>query len=479
MRVRPEEVRELHIEAIRVAGDVAVGVGDPEAQAAELGEVVRVVGVDLGRLHTRVLERFDGAELDAGRVLDVPAVVGEGEEARRVLGLQREGLVAERAVVAVLDLGGQADAGTRLGDLYAYVWEPAGAAGPDPDNVSLFRFDGSVVEELFTLVLSDVAEAHPTLDGGLFAIDFGGTLFHYDAGGDLVAVWSTPATNTDFITLDPSSGKLAVATRRGVVSIIDPATGDTQQLPALEPLGNLAFGRDGELLVLTGLDGTVRLWDVERSASAGVAWAGSGAVGGSPSWYDAESMSVWVATSGRVLKIPLDPAHWIARACEVVGRDLSQEVWDRSVPGTEQRQSACGRTIVDDDAENAPSAEAIAGPTIVIETVIDFDSGTGTFEVTTGSDALGCSSGTVIETGGPGGIINELTCEEGGGGTVTIQWQIDDRAAGPGDVNGPWSVIDATGDFAGALGEGLWSGTDAGPTGRGTFDGVVDLGAGS
>jgi hypothetical protein len=78
---------------------------------------------------------------------------------------------------------------------------------------------------------------------------------------------------------------------------------------------------------------------VERRRS-GVTWSGTGTVGGSPSWYDAETASMWVASSGKLLNIPLDQARWIERACAVVGRDVTQEERNRFVPGDEPRQPA-------------------------------------------------------------------------------------------------------------------------------------------
>jgi hypothetical protein len=50
---------------------------------------------------------------------------------------------------------------------------------------------------------------------------------------------------------------------------------------------------------------------------------------------------VWVATTEGLLEFSVDPDRWIERACEFVGRDMSQEEWDEYVPGDEPRQSAC------------------------------------------------------------------------------------------------------------------------------------------
>jgi D-alanyl-D-alanine carboxypeptidase len=156
--------------------------------------------------------------------------------------------------------------------------------------------------------------------------------------------------------------------------------------------------------------------------------------------------------------------------------------------------TACsGGTDTAAEAEPAPTTEAsalsTAGPVslgaelgegpITIETEIDWGTEpiTGTFEVAGGTELLGCSSGSVVEDGGPDGITNEFTCEGGQReGTFTFQWKIIEGADGPGDVNGPWRVLDATGDFAGLTGEGLWSGTSDEVNGFGSFPGEIEFG---
>ena len=96
------------------------------------------------------------------------------------------------------------------------------------------------------------------------------------------------------------------------------------------------------MLVITGADGTVRLWDLERSAPAGLVWDGTGSVFSSPSWYDPEADSVWVATSGLLMEVPLDPQRWVEQACDLVGRDLTEDEWERWIPGDDPPRSACG-----------------------------------------------------------------------------------------------------------------------------------------
>jgi len=74
----------------------------------------------------------------------------------------------------------------------------------------------------------------------------------------------------------------------------------------------------------------------------------------------------------------------------------------------------------------------------------------GTFTVTQGAAALGCDSGTNAESDGASGVEKLWTCTSGSGsGTITITFV---------PFDGPWTVIDATDDFAGLSGSGEWFG---------------------
>jgi hypothetical protein len=111
------------------------------------------------------------------------------------------------------------------------------------------------------------------------------------------------------------------------------------------------------------------------------------------------------------------------------------------------------------------SSEPASGP-ITIETEIDSSTQpiVSTFEVTEGADVLGCSNGTFpIPTSEPahGDTSDEatevtklMTCSDGDTGTFTILFDPHGYDTGPGDQNGPWSIVDATSDFAGLQGEG-------------------------
>ena len=256
-------------------------------------------------------------------------------------------------MVERVDLDYDFDFGAR----YLDTWAALSIFGDEEDEmglatlVNLERDNAGVLFEV--PVAGDSPVVHPTLEGGMHVLGESGALSTYDSDGRLVAEVNTPAERPYWITMDPHSGKLAVAAQLGVtvefapvsrsVMIIEPKTGETEQVPGFDLIWNLGFARDGELLAITNVDGTVRLWDVERGASAGLVWDGSGAQRpGSPSWYDEATESIWVASSGKLLQILVDPERWIERACKIVGRDLTQDEWDRFVPGGGPVQSACG-----------------------------------------------------------------------------------------------------------------------------------------
>ncbi len=99
-----------------------------------------------------------------------------------------------------------------------------------------------------------------------------------------------------------------------------------------------------------------------------------------------------------------------------------------------------------------------SGP-VTIVTAIDFSSFpfSGTFDVTGGSDILGCSSGTFVDfPNGFGSIHKVFTCTDGGNGSFTFIF-LPGRSPGPGDQNGHWEAWKSDGDFAGLRGQGDFS----------------------
>jgi DNA-binding SARP family transcriptional activator len=219
------------------------------------------------------------------------------------------------------------------------TWEE-GQFGSEMGHVIALDPQGPTIE--LSVSVPEMSHAHPSPEGGLYAVTFDGVMSVFDADGEHVKEIETGLRDVREIAVDRASGRVALASPEDGSAIVDPATGEVRQLGGFADVVNLGFAQHGRFLALTNADGTVRLWDVERDASAGLVWDGTGARGGEPSWYDEDGDSVWVRTSGKIIEIPLDSAVWIERACAAVGRDFTEDEWDRLVPGDDEPlRSAC------------------------------------------------------------------------------------------------------------------------------------------
>jgi hypothetical protein len=103
----------------------------------------------------------------------------------------------------------------------------------------------------------------------------------------------------------------------------------------------ISFNGDGTKMVLAMFDGTVRFWDADAGGLPTIVWTGSGTFDSEPGWYDEATDSIWTNAGGTLLNIPIDPTGWVDLACSIVGRELSQDEWDRFVPGDEPLRNAC------------------------------------------------------------------------------------------------------------------------------------------
>lgn len=85
-----------------------------------------------------------------------------------------------------------------------------------------------------------------------------GTMHSYDENGEPTGRVETGAAFAGINTMDATTGAIALAS--GVSDeavVVDPSTGSVERLPERNAVANLGFARDGQLLVITGFDGTV------------------------------------------------------------------------------------------------------------------------------------------------------------------------------------------------------------------------------
>ena len=193
---------------------------------------------------------------------------------------------------------------------------------------SIFRTAPLADDELLVMSVEGITQ--------IFGPD-GELVDEYDVGIDPTAGWLVPTWDgggrAAFARPNPSRGssQIDVVERRGE---------RTHSFSAPGEIVGLRFARDGELLVLTAADGSVRLHDLATGVTSDVVWDGADAPFGLP-WYDASSETVWLASSDRLAQLHLSGEGWRELACQRVGRELSPEEWQRLVPGDGPQVAAC------------------------------------------------------------------------------------------------------------------------------------------
>jgi len=139
--------------------------------------------------------------------------------------------------------------------------------------------------------------------------------------------------------LTPDGTQVVVPTEAGTIFLVDAATGEPQGEPfvaAGTQLQNAMLVNKGSVLAAISRDGKLRLWDVATRRAIGPPIAGH--VEYAPS-LDGISDTVLMsggAADGRLITWTLDPASWVARACDLAGRNLSRAEWDLYVGGDYQ-----------------------------------------------------------------------------------------------------------------------------------------------
>ena len=230
--------------------------------------------------------------------------------------------------------------GSRRDDYFASV-----SGEPGSRRAILSSLNSGDSGALFEVDVANAALAQPRGDGGMYVLDSTGVLFEYDTTGAETNRIETGVENATTLSLDAAGRTLAAASLDGGL-VVDSRTGNTTALPDIGFASGVGFAEDDASLVVTTLDGTVRLWDIASASTTATLWSGSGAVVGSPSRYDESTRSLWVGSSGRLLNVSLDPDRWVEQACGHLQRDLSTDEWDRLVPGEIPQRSACRETLL-------------------------------------------------------------------------------------------------------------------------------------
>lgn len=142
----------------------------------------------------------------------------------------------------------------------------------------------------------------------------------------------------------------------------------------------------------------------------------------------------------------------VAASCgsDVTGSQATQDQLDAAVAEADPVQAASAAVLEQEPMSAVPSN---AGE-ITITSAVRWDEEVGSFDVTEGSDVLGCTGGSYTEEGLATAVARVYTCESGDrSGTFTVHFNPGPTDT-PGEFASEWTVEAATGEFAGLQGAG-------------------------
>lgn len=212
-------------------------------------------------------------------------------------------------------------------------------------EVHLLDLGEGEIRQRSVVETGDVEAAIATPEGGLILLGSDGVLRSYGTEGELIDELDLGSATGILGAVHNGGHRVALVrqsspVRGGEVTIVDLEDRAVRMLPSFGEVRSIGWARAGRVLVMHGVDGSVNLWDVESDTFAGTLWKGNGAGFGSP-WYDEATESLWVAASDEIVQLSMNEQLWAERACEAAGRNLTQDEWDRLVPGGGKVQSAC------------------------------------------------------------------------------------------------------------------------------------------
>ncbi len=235
--------------------------------------------------------------------------------------------------------------GTRSNDPFLIVTLADGPMTIEDEH--LLDLSNDRIEERFAVTGTPTVWIWPMSDGGLWRVGRDGLAERWDASGELLKEQSFTVPDAERISIFAADEHGRVAYVRADapgglnrIEVRDLERGETIERTAPGLVNWMGFARDGELLALQMVDGSVRLMDVESGVTGGVLWDGDGTQLRTP-WYDQATDSIWVAAREQLVRLPIDPSAWREHACASVTRELTASEWAELVPGAEAQVPAC------------------------------------------------------------------------------------------------------------------------------------------
>jgi len=187
-----------------------------------------------------------------------------------------------------------------------------------------------------------VTAVAPHPDGSLFLFEESGAVYLSSSDGSISQMPVDFGDAVRAAVIDDNGTRMAAVTADGQVRITDLT--QMQLGPPLPELPGvqtrLSFTEDGGGLVL--IDGQARLllYDIDAGQQVGfLLGEQSGSIFGRATVT--EHGTVWVAQGESWLEVPLDPASWRQRACDLAGRNLSPQEWIEFIPADFEYTTIC------------------------------------------------------------------------------------------------------------------------------------------
>ena len=206
-----------------------------------------------------------------------------------------------------------------------YVWRPATPNQPP----GRFQTRGTVEELRFTPDGSHLVVATGWGDGGYFVL--------WDTAAQRI-VKTVRADDAGVLAsgLSTDARTLITGGQTGIVRLWELPAGTPRGAPLTGLTGfadTVGLAPDGRTAVGADSAGNVLLWDVPTRSTIGDALPGPVAGRSAAASFTPDGHSVVVVSdTGEGWVWDVDPSHWLARACRVAGRSLTQQEWRKLLP---------------------------------------------------------------------------------------------------------------------------------------------------
>lgn len=147
--------------------------------------------------------------------------------------------------------------------------------------------------------------------------------------GRVVRRGTFPMSLPSIVAFAPDGTRVAVGSEKGDVLIVDPATGENLATPRIVHQGwvnGIAFSPDSSLLVSSGFDGGVALFDGKTAALLGTIMTPNQQLVTADFLPDGHTVAIAAYDDG-VYHWDTRLAHTIELACRMAGRQLTTDEW--------------------------------------------------------------------------------------------------------------------------------------------------------